>query len=126
MEVRGCDNLWRRANARPLDDTPHYLPELRDLISKLGAMWVIPEERLIPVVDVVWYLQLQLFTEHSAVLDTVEGFRKIQCVHQGELWWCGRDMVWKRWIKATVVEAVGWKANWSEKLRFGGGHWKEG
>jgi len=29
-------------------------------------------------------------------------------------------MVWRRWISAAVVEAVGWKANWSEKLRSGG------
>ena len=27
-------------------------------------------------------------------------------------------MVWRRWISAAVVEAVGWKANWSEKLRW--------
>jgi hypothetical protein len=69
---------------RTLDDTRHYLPELRDLISKLGAVQVIPEERLNPVVDVVWYLQLQVFIEHSAVPDTVEGFRKIQRVHDNK------------------------------------------
>ena len=34
--------------------------------------------------------------------------------------------VWSSWIRAAVVEAVGWKANWSVKIRVGGGDWSEG
>jgi hypothetical protein len=45
---------------------------------------VISEERLNPVVDVVWYMQLQVFIEHSTVSDTVEGFPKIQRVHDNK------------------------------------------
>ena len=27
---------------------------------------------------------------------------------------------------AAVVKALGWNANWSEKLRSGGGNWEDG
>jgi hypothetical protein len=33
----------------------------------------------------------------------------------------GVELVWNRWMRAEVVEPVGWKANWSEKFRPGGG-----
>ena len=31
------------------------------------------------------------------------------------------EMVWNRWMRVEVVEPVGWKANWSEKVRPCGG-----
>jgi hypothetical protein len=36
------------------------------------------------------------------------------------------EMVWKSWMRAQVVEPVGWKANWSVKESPDGGHWREG
>jgi len=30
-------------------------------------------------------------------------------------------IVWRRWTTAAVVDPVGWKANWSLKVRLGGG-----
>jgi len=47
-------------------------------------------KRFDPIIDVVWHFQLQIFDEHSTVLDLAEGLsisisRKVQCVYDNKV-----------------------------------------
>jgi len=41
---------------------------------------MIPEKRLNPVVDMVWYIETRELVKDSTVTDTVECLGKIQCI----------------------------------------------
>jgi hypothetical protein len=60
------------------------LLEARAVTAEPGAVRVVTEESLNPVVNIIWDLELEVLVEHSTVTHTIKCLGKIQSIDNDE------------------------------------------